>query len=66
MPARTERWYPIVKLKSGTFGRAINPDSYQGLKPDKIKPAIYSGASVSGNEIKLKIPAFPVVVLELK
>lgn len=51
-------------------GRILTSDKMQNYNsfdnPDKIKPAIYSGASVSGNEIKLKIPAFSVVVLELK
>jgi alpha-N-arabinofuranosidase len=51
-------------------GRILTSDKMQNYNsfdnPDKIKPAIYSGTSVSGNEIKLKIPAFSVVVLELK
>jgi alpha-N-arabinofuranosidase len=34
--------------------------------PDKIKPQIFSGASLKGDVIKLKIPPFSVIVLELK
>jgi alpha-L-arabinofuranosidase len=34
--------------------------------PDKIKPQTFSKASLNGDLIKLKIPAFSVIVLELK
>ena len=34
--------------------------------PDKIKPAVFKGASLSGNMLKLKLPPFSVVVLEVK
>jgi alpha-N-arabinofuranosidase len=33
---------------------------------DKIKPASFSGASLSGNLLKVKLPAFSVVVLEVR
>ena len=34
--------------------------------PDKIKPAVFKGASISGNMLKVKLPPFSVVVLEVK
>jgi alpha-L-arabinofuranosidase len=34
--------------------------------PDKIKPQTFSGASLKGDLIKLRIPPFSVIVLELK
>jgi alpha-N-arabinofuranosidase len=51
-------------------GRILASDKMQNYNsfndPDKIKPVAYSGAKISANEIKLKIPAFSVIVLELK
>jgi alpha-N-arabinofuranosidase len=34
--------------------------------PNKIKPAAYNGASISGSTLKMTLPPFSVVVLELK
>lgn len=34
--------------------------------PEKIKPAPFTGATLSGNSLKVKIPPFSVIVLELK
>ena len=34
--------------------------------PNKIKPVVFNGASMSGNNIKVKLPPFSVVVLTLK
>jgi alpha-N-arabinofuranosidase len=34
--------------------------------PDKIKPAIFSGANLKGSKLSVKLPPFSVVVLELK
>jgi alpha-L-arabinofuranosidase len=34
--------------------------------PDKVKPATFTGASLKGNNLSLKLPPFSVVVLELK
>ena len=34
--------------------------------PDKIKPQIFTGASLKGNLLNVKLPPFSVVVLELK
>jgi alpha-L-arabinofuranosidase len=51
-------------------GRILTSDKIQNYNsfdnPDKIKPAAYTGAGISGNELKVKIPAFSVVVVELK
>jgi alpha-N-arabinofuranosidase len=35
-------------------------------EPEKIKPQIFTGASLKGNSLILKLPPFSVVVLELK
>jgi alpha-N-arabinofuranosidase len=34
--------------------------------PDKVKPAAFKGATLSANKLNVKVPAFSVVVLELK
>jgi alpha-L-arabinofuranosidase len=34
--------------------------------PNKIKPAVFNGASLSGSTLNVKLPPFSVVVLELK
>ncbi len=34
--------------------------------PDKIKPAVFTGASLNGSELKMKLPPFSVVVVTLK
>ena len=34
--------------------------------PNKIKPTVFNGASLSGNSIQVKLPPFSVVVLTLK
>jgi alpha-N-arabinofuranosidase len=51
-------------------GRILTSDKIQNYNsfdnPDKIKPASFTGASLSGSAISLKIPAFSVVVLELR
>ncbi|HKB43236.1 MAG TPA: alpha-L-arabinofuranosidase C-terminal domain-containing protein, partial [Chitinophagaceae bacterium] len=51
-------------------GRILTSDKIQNYNsfdnPDKIKPASFTGASLSGSAITLKIPAFSVIVLELK
>jgi alpha-N-arabinofuranosidase len=51
-------------------GRILTSDKIQNYNsfdnPDKIKPASFTGASLSDSVITLKIPAFSVVVLELK
>ncbi|MBK5270697.1 MAG: alpha-N-arabinofuranosidase [Bacteroidia bacterium] len=51
-------------------GRILTSDKMQNYNsfdnPDKIKPAAYNGAKLSGSTISLKIPAYSVIVLELK
>src|SRR5437763_1860773 len=34
--------------------------------PDKVKPVVFNGAKLSGNNIEVKLPPFSVVVLTLK
>jgi len=34
--------------------------------PDKIKPAVFKGATITGGMLKAKLPPFSVVVLEIK
>jgi alpha-N-arabinofuranosidase len=51
-------------------GRILRSDKLQDHNtfdnPEKIKPAIFNGATLSGSTLSLKIPAFSVIVLELK
>ncbi len=58
-----------VDFKS-VSGRILTSDKMQNYNsfenPDKIKPAIFTGAALSDSKLKLTIPAFSVVVLELK
>jgi alpha-L-arabinofuranosidase len=34
--------------------------------PEKVKPATFSGATISSNKLNVKVPPFSVVILELK
>ena len=51
-------------------GRILRSDKLQDHNtfdnPQKIQPALYSGAVLKGKELSVKIPPFSVVVLELK
>jgi len=51
-------------------GRILTSDKLQNYNsfenPDKIKPAVFSGAKLDGSSLKLTIPPFSVIVLELK
>jgi len=51
-------------------GRILTSNKLQEFNsfqnPDKIKPAVFNGASLKGNTITVKLPPFSVVVLELK
>ncbi|MDB5247303.1 MAG: alpha-N-arabinofuranosidase [Segetibacter sp.] len=51
-------------------GRILSSQKLQDINsfenPDKIRPAIYNGASLKGNTLTVKMPPFSVVVLELK
>jgi alpha-N-arabinofuranosidase len=55
---------------SNVTGRILTSDKLQNYNsfenPDKIKPASFNGASLNGNSLKVKLPPFSVVVLELK
>lgn len=55
---------------SNVTGRILASDKLQNYNsfenPDKIKPAAFSGASINGSKLKVKLPPFSVVVLELK
>jgi alpha-N-arabinofuranosidase len=58
-----------LPVKSVT-GRILRSDRLQDHNsfdnPEKIKPGIFNGATISGSTLTLKMPAFSVVVLELK
>ncbi len=51
-------------------GRILTSDKLQNYNsfenPDKIKPASFTGASLSSSTLRVKVPPFSVVVLELK
>jgi alpha-N-arabinofuranosidase len=55
---------------TGVTGRILTSDKLQNYNsfesPDKVKPASFSGASLNGSSLKVKLPPFSVVVLELK
>ena len=58
-----------IAAKSLT-GRILRSEKLQDYNsfdnPDKVKPAPFNGATISGSTLTLKMPAFSVVVLELK
>ncbi len=51
-------------------GRILRTDKLQDHNsfenPEKVKPAIFNDTHLSGSNLTLKLPAFSVVVLELK
>lgn len=55
---------------SSVTGRILTSDKMQNYNsfenPDKIKPTVFNGAKLDGASLKLTIPPFSVVVLELK
>lgn len=63
-----------VNINGGNYGavsgRILTSDKLQNYNsfenPDKIKPAAFNGASLAGGSLKVKLPPFSVVVLELK
>jgi len=63
-----------IDLQGGKFssvtGRILTSPSLQDHNtfevPNKIKPDAFKGATLSNNNLKVKLPAFCVVVLELK
>jgi alpha-N-arabinofuranosidase len=58
-----------ANLKS-VSGRILTSAKLQDFNsfdnPNKVKPEIFKGASLSTNNLKVKLPAHSVVVLELK
>ena len=58
--------YKLTNVKGRVLTSAKVQDYNSFEKPNKIKPAMYDGASLSGNTLSVKIPPFSVVVLELK
>lgn len=63
-----------IDLKSGKYttitGRILASERLQDHNtfenPAKIQPTTFNGATLTGNQLKVKLPAFSVVVLELK
>jgi len=56
-----------VKSVTGRILRSEKLQDYNSFdKPNKIQPAVFNGAGISGTTLTLKMPAFSVVVLELK
>ncbi|HYM92891.1 MAG TPA: alpha-L-arabinofuranosidase C-terminal domain-containing protein, partial [Chitinophagaceae bacterium] len=47
-----------------TSGKLQDYNSFEN--PDKIKPAIFSGFTINGQTLMVKIPPFSVIVMELK
>lgn len=56
--------YTTVTGRILTSDRLQNYNSFEN--PEKIKPTAFTGASLSSNSLKVKLPPFSVVVLELK
>jgi alpha-N-arabinofuranosidase len=56
--------YKTVTGRILTSDKLRNYNSFEN--PDKIKPASFTGASLSSSALRVKIPPFSVVVLELK
>jgi alpha-N-arabinofuranosidase len=52
------------------IGRILRSDKLQDHNsfdnPEKIKPATFNGANLAGSSLTVKMPAFSVVVLEIK
>lgn len=63
-----------IDLRGGKFtgvsGRVLTSEKIQDHntfdQPNKVKPAQFKDASISGSTLKVKLPAHSVVVLELK
>ena len=56
--------YSTVKGRILTSSQLQDHNTFE--TPDKIKPSPFNGASLNGNNLKVKLPPFSVVVLELK
>ena len=55
---------------TGVSGRILSSSKLQDYNsfqaPEKIKPAVFNGASLRGNTLQVQLPPFSVVALELK
>jgi alpha-N-arabinofuranosidase len=56
--------YSSVSGRILTSGKIQDCNTFQN--PEKIKPGVFNGADLKGNTLKVKLPPFSVVVLELK
>jgi alpha-N-arabinofuranosidase len=56
--------YTKVTGRILTSGKLQDHNTFEN--PEKIKPQIFTGASLKGNLLNVKLPPFSVVVLELK
>jgi len=56
--------YSTVKGRVLTSSQLQDHNTFE--TPDKIKPSVFNGAILNGNNLKVKLPPFSVVVLELK
>ena len=58
--------YQLNSVKGRILTSAKVQDRNTFENPNKIKPVAFNGAGISGNTLKVSIPPFSVVVLELK
>lgn len=58
--------YQLTSVKGRILTSAKVQDRNTFENPNKIKPVAFNGAGISGNTLKVSIPPFSVVVLELK
>ncbi len=57
----------VVKSVTGRILQSEKLQDHNSFdNPGKIKPAVFNGANITGSIVTLKMPAFSVVVLELK
>ncbi len=57
---------PALQLEGGRILHSEKMQDHNSFEiPDKIKPVIFSGASIKGNSLKVPMPAASVVVLTL-
>lgn len=59
----TGKSYKNIKGRILTSKKLQDFNSFE--KPDVIKPAIFKDAQLKENQLKVKLPPFSVVVLEL-
>jgi alpha-N-arabinofuranosidase len=56
-----------VKTVKGRILRTEKLQDYNSFnKPDRIKPVAFNAAKIEGKSLKLTLPPFSVVVLELR